>query len=173
MKVLLAVSLVVLALLSWVFQTQISEIRSTVQDQQKQIRTFQEKLTKDTNAAQYDLQEKCANQAQRDFQSSGYKQASATQAGETVDFSNHYNSELKKCLILVEGVNFKQGDFWTHKTLSDANERKIYGSYLWSFVKGKEDNPPLECSVVMPSREVRKCTSSEEFDSLIESYMGK
>jgi hypothetical protein len=64
----------------------------------------------------------------------GYK------TGDLAGYTNHYNSELKKCFILVETTDAKTtpGTIWTNKFLSDAHERKVYGAYSWRTDKVKK-----------------------------------
>jgi hypothetical protein len=57
--------------------------------------------------------------------------------------------------------------------LFDAYEGKTYGEYNWHTVKDKKywEVPPFMCKVVLPSGDDKLCTSDNEFDELIKTYM--
>jgi hypothetical protein len=55
----------------------------------------------------------------------------------------------------------------------DANERRQYATYLWISRQDKKywEVPPTTCELTPSLREKKFCTSREEFDAFIASYM--
>ncbi len=122
------------------------------------------------------LQEKCAEQAQKVFSDDGYAK------NPTAAYSSHYNPDLDKCFMEVfnsmEVMNAdaksSPGTFWTFYSVFDAFEGKVYGACAWHTVKDKKywEVSPVQCDVTLPSGEKRVCRSQDEFEKLIEVYMG-
>lgn len=119
--------------------------------------------------ASLDLQEKCAKQARVAFNNMSFRYR------DLASYTNHYNVKLNRCFIETEQEGVPQGNdtAWTYKFLSDANEGKIFGSYVWHTDKIKKywEVTPVQCEVTMLSGEQKVCKSSDEFDDLIKVYM--
>ena len=124
-----------------------------------------------------DLQATCAAQARKAFNEweREWKNDPEVKAGKTwktfsTDYQSHYNTKLKKCLMLITMMGNQSQ---TSVYLSDAYERRIYASYLWFAHETKKDweVPPITCELVPPLRQKKHCTSREEFDAFVADYM--
>ena len=140
-----------------------------IRQEREQIRQLNAKLDAMPKTASLDLQEKCATQAQKQFDELGWNK------NPMADFANHYSARLNKCFIEVEYTDTRtvRGEIITSKNVSDAFEGKVYGNYTWSTEKGTKfwEVPPLECKVTLPSGEEKVCDSADEFDELVKQYM--
>jgi hypothetical protein len=57
----------------------------------------------------------------------------------SIDDQNHYNTKIKKCLILIEKEASFSGDkFYTNIFLFDAFERREYATWTWASDKIKK-----------------------------------
>jgi uncharacterized coiled-coil protein SlyX len=148
---------------SWFFYSKLTALESTLGGQQQQIHALNEKLAARAKIDSLDLQERCSNQARKEFESLGYKFSSGD------DYESHCNAELNKCFILIKSYHANV----VFKFLSDAYEGKQYASYSYIAQKGNDyiEPRPLECKVTLPSGEVKSCNSDEEFTALIKIYM--
>ena len=83
-----------------------------------------------------DLQATCATQARKAFQEwenewrtgpfgRGYTTVSS-------DYQSHYNTKIKKCLLLIEATRMLGNQISTFVNLIDAYERRPYATYAWS-----------------------------------------
>jgi hypothetical protein len=133
-----------------------------------QVQELTAKLDSAPKTASLELQEKCAKQAREEFNA-------YWERDENADFTNHYNTKLNKCFVLIRYIDTKTvpGDIWTHRELFDAFESKDYGEYDWKTEKGKKywEVPPVVCKVTRSSGEETICHSSDEFDALVKEYM--
>jgi hypothetical protein len=126
-----------------------------------------------TSVASLDLQEKCAAQARKEYNASGWNN---TREHPTAGFTNHYNVKLGKCFMVVEDTTDakpRDGTVFTNKTVSDAFEGKSYAEYAWRSDKVKKywEVKPFVCRVTLPSGEEKHCESSDEWEQLIKAYM--
>jgi hypothetical protein len=143
---------------------------ASLREQRLVVQQLTARLASISKTASIDLQQKCARQAREEFTRDGWE--SRSMAG----FTNHYNSELGKCFILIGSTSDAKtppGTVFENKSLSDAFEGKSYAEYFWhsDTVKKYWEVPPLVCRVTMPSGEERVCHSSDEFDELVKVYM--
>jgi hypothetical protein len=116
-----------------------------------------------------ELQEKCANQAREEFKLYRWdKQDSA-------EFTSHYNMKLGRCFMEIRNSDSKSspGQVIVSRTVSDAFEGKVFGTYDWATQKDKKywEVPPLACNVMLPTGVETLCHSSEEFDQLVSQLM--
>src|SRR5712691_9516318 len=111
--------------------------------------------------------------AKKTFQDMGYK------PNDLAGFENHYNPRLNKCFVQVTHTDASNPKMiWTHRTVLDAFEGKVYGEYHWHTdpVKKYWEVPPFQCKVVplageasIPASEkFSNCKSEDEFNELIE-----
>jgi hypothetical protein len=125
-------------------------------------------FTVSANAQPLDLQATCAAQARKAFNKfePEWKNDPANKAFKTLstDYQSHYNTKLKKCLMLITMMGNQSQ---TSVYLSDAYERRIYAEYL-SF---SHEVPPITCELVPSPRQKKDCTSREEFDAFVAEYM--
>jgi hypothetical protein len=126
---------------------------------------------KNCNAQQasLDLQEKCSSKAESEFAKSDL------QSREQAVVTNHYNVKLDRCFIEIDQYYVMDhfGNLWNYKTVSDAYEGKIFGSYAWKSDKIKKywEVKPTECKVMDQNGQDLLCNSDVEFDNLIKIYM--
>ena len=114
---------------------------------------------------EYELQERCGKRAEEVFR----KEYENRNIGESwmSNYTNHYNRKLNKCFILVTSNFFPDKKFreeygiQTDKTLWDINEYKYYGE----FVKFSKSGVSY-CEVLG-----KRCSSENEWDSLVKPYM--
>ena len=71
-------------------------------------------------------------------------------------YQSHYNTKLKKCLLLFDLSNLSA-------ILIDASERRPFAYYLGL--------PPVTCELTPPFQEKTSCSSKEEFDAFVAKYM--
>jgi len=107
-----------------------------------------------------DLQTKCSAQAKIFFDY--YTGANKNQSNE---YSNHYNSKLNKCFVLIKHHALDGFDFDT-KDLFDAIEKSQYGS----FGSGSIGN---HCDLYSDGNKnnVKLCETEESFDVFVSGYM--
>src|SRR5262252_4942263 len=122
-------------------------------------------FTVSANAQPLDLQATCAAQTRKAFNEfeREWKNDPAGKAFKTLstDYQSHYNTKLKKCLMLITMMGNQSQ---TSVYLSDAYERRIYAEYLWF---SNETSPPSTCELIPSLREKKHCNSREEFDAFV------
>jgi hypothetical protein len=120
-----------------------------------------------------DDQERCAAQAQKAFQQleNDRKTGPFANVGGIIssDYESHYNTKLKKCLMLVE----TQASTGNSAMLMDAYERRTYAFYLWISRNDKKywEVPPTSCELAPTHSEKKYCADRDEFDAFVASYM--
>ena len=120
-----------------------------------------------------DDQERCASQARNTFQQweKDIKTGPFGGAASIIssDYESHYNTKLKKCLMLME----TQTSTGNSATLMDAYERRTYAFYLWVMREGKKywEVPPTSCELTPTHSEKKYCADRDEFDAFVASYM--
>jgi subtilisin family serine protease len=117
-------------------------------------------------APSLELQGRCAKQAAEVFKQEGY----GTEP--LADFTNHYSGKMGRCFVVISNTKVTGNVSSADKSLSDAFEGKVYGSYTWINSQGKKywEVAPSVCTVTLPSGEEKKCQSSEEWDELVKAY---
>jgi hypothetical protein len=111
-------------------------------------------------------QEMCAKQARAAFNEEKREGLS--------DYQNHFNTKLKKCLMLIETTAADGGRPHVSAMLIDANERRVYAAYYWYNAHGKKywEVPPTSCELdIHLSGQKTICSSREEFDAFVARYM--
>jgi hypothetical protein len=128
-------------------------------------------------AQSLDLQATCAAQAKKAFyeteaewKSDPYSKGFTTLSN---DYQSHYNTKLKKCLMLVETTRLFANQQNITVYLTDAYERRIYANYQWisSPTKKYWEVPPSICELIPSLKDKRHCNSREEFDAFVADYM--
>lgn len=77
--------------------------------------------------------------------------------------------------MLLETTTYDPSYTMTIKTLADAYEGRIYGDYGSNLVMDKGQvgaTHIFNCYVISPDGEKRICKTGDEFDSLVNPYMG-
>lgn len=131
------------------------------------LKNLQQKADPTLLAPNLELQQRCADRAAEVFKQEGL-------SGERfADFTNHYSAKLGRCFVVIHNSSMIGKAPSTSKSLSDAFEGKVYGSYGWINSQGKKywEVAPSECVVTLPSGDEKKCQSSEEWDELVKAYM--
>lgn len=61
----------------------------------------------------------------------------------------------------------------TGATLTDANEGRVYAIYIWigQDNKNHSETPPIACELIPSWADRRNCTSRNEFDAFVATYM--
>ena len=121
-----------------------------------------------------DLQAMCAEQARKAFQEweHAIKNDPEGKLFRTVSshYQRHYNTKLKKCLVLIEAIRMLDNQQSIVADLIDAFERRPYASYHGILREGKE-GAPMTCKLTASYRQKKKCTTREEFDAFVAGYM--
>jgi hypothetical protein len=128
-----------------------------------------------------DDQERCASQARKAFQEreSDSKKGPFGNLSETIssDYESHYNTKIKKCLMLIENTEWSKTSTNTlvSATLMDAYERHVYAAFSWASREGKKywEVPPSICDLMPVQQEKKNCASREEFDAFVAGYLEK
>jgi hypothetical protein len=166
LALLLFAAVLVLSYLLYRQHTTIIEQQHRLADLESKAATA--KTKSQSNSLEY--QEKCAEQARKTFDDLGYKPR------KMAVYENHYNAKFNKCFMLIENTDATYAPtIWTHRSLLDAYEGKVYGDYSWHTVKGKKywEVPPFMCKVALPTGEDHFCKSDDEFQELARIYMGQ
>jgi hypothetical protein len=117
----------------------------------------------------------CAKQARLAFQNWKGDATDKKLGTKTIsqDYQNHFSLKFNRCFILIEYM-FQMGpEFVTSVTLMDAYERRVYASYTWSTKKDKKywEVPPTLCLMTPASLQTTSCSSRDEFDEFVATYM--
>jgi hypothetical protein len=88
-------------------------------------------------------------------------------------YTNHYNTKLGKCLVLLEAHGMSEHKPARSKTLMDAFERRVYADYFWINTGPKKywEVAPKTCQITPSLRQTKTCNSEEEFDAFVAGYM--
>lgn len=113
---------------------------------------------------EYELQEKCGKRTEEVFRKEwGDGIHSEKDLSMTASYTNHYNKKLNKCFYLLTSNTLssksKNKTSYQFTSLWDINDNKEYGELI-------NDGVRINCHV----QEV-KCYSTEEWESLIKSYI--
>ena len=164
MKLAIALLGIALIILVGIIRTQ----SNNIVDLQREIRDLNAKLAGRSKADE--AQEKCAEQARRVFDASGYSK------NEFSAYASHYSAKLDKCMmrILHTDAQTSRGKaIWAYINVLDAFESKQYGTYAWRTETSKKFVvvPPDTCEVTLPTGEQETCHSMGEFEDLVKVYM--
>jgi hypothetical protein len=131
----------------------------TIQEQKKI-----DELVMKIDKCNLESQEKCARGAKQFFHDAGYEQKN-TLAG----YVCHYNKKLNKCFIEIGTTILNaNGSVSMAKNLFDAFEGKEYASFFRYVPKEKNYSAvkPQQCQMLD-----NHCTTEEEYDRFVKSYM--
>lgn len=165
---LIFVLLVAVCVLGWMVHAQTTSISAL----QSEVHKLEAK-TELKPVASLELQEKCAAQARKEYNASGWND---NKEHPMAGFTNHYNMTLGKCFMVVEDTSEakpRDGTFFKNKYVTDAFEGKSYAEYAWKSDKVKKywEVKPFVCKVTLPSAEDKNCESSDEWEELVKAYM--
>jgi len=138
---------------------------------EKQSQELKTELAKNKAAADFDFQSKCSRDAKAWFNENW----AGTKDAALLDYTNHFNKAQNKCFILVEyhySIDKKTGSWIGDLILyDDVYENSKYGDFSenhWISLQPKIESGDhvSECEVYG-----KKCTTEDEFNGLIRSYM--
>ncbi len=129
---------------------------------EKQNQEILSQLHRQEASQTYELEARCGEEAKRYFAENW--QWDKTTA--ILDYANHYNRSLTKCMILVTHQTFMNAnnEWQIALTLADIHERMDYGRFVENH--SGTDKPFLSCSV-----EGNACASEADFKSRVKPYM--
>ena len=136
---------------------------------EKQNQEMKGEISKLRAASDYDLQAKCSRDARAWFNENWSRDKNTM----LLDFTNHYNKNLNKCLALVE-FHFlfdpNSGSWTNDMTLWDIYENSKYGNYAESHLVYTK---PFRVEDQMNRCEMldKTCKTIEEFKAFVRSYM--
>ena len=128
-----------------------------------------------------EVQERCAAEASNTFRQlesendAKYDPATLIQKG-VDNFQSHYNSKLKRCLLLINRVaviplSTNLSNQQRQSFLVDANERRYYASYVETQL-ALETKPKIDRCELRPTMRYKTvCTSRDEFDAFVATYL--
>jgi len=107
----------------------------------------------------------CKAQAEKEFRKNWNEKGAS--------YQNHYNTKLKKCLMLIETLGQVGDQPSISKTLLDAYEGRVYATFYFVADKVKKywEVPPKECTLVPSFSNKRYCTTEEEFEEFVAQYL--
>lgn len=134
---------------------------------EKQNQDLQAAVKKDRNAADYELQAKCAKDSKTWFNENW----PADKTTILLTYTNHYNRALNKCFIEVEYHYKLYNESWINDiTVWDIYENEKYGNVSVNHMISKPDFHDSEtisgCKVYG-----RECKTVDEFNGLAHPYM--
>jgi hypothetical protein len=113
-------------------------------------------------------QRMCAAQAEHVFRSGGWSLAGAAVNGIIGAYSNHYNTRLGRCFMVMSTTS--PHNAFSTLVLTDAFEGTTYGSFYssWSANGG---TVVAECDLTIPNSEAKQCSSREQWLRLISPFI--
>ncbi len=113
-------------------------------------------------------QNMCSEQAKKKFHEDNSPNASGT------EYTSHYDPRTNVCYIRVHRFRMEGGIPSVSDAVYDAFEGRGYASYIWVNAQGKKywEVEPMECEVQPIGRGKVFCKSSDEFDTLVDTYFG-
>jgi hypothetical protein len=135
---------------------------------EKENEELKAEVKRNSAVADYDLQAKCAKDSRTWFKENW----SADKDTILLDYENHYTKAQNTCFVLVQyHYNFGPNGSWINDmTLWNIYENAKYGSFAESttvhFKPSFETTKSVSTCVVHG----KKCTTQEEFNSLIRPY---
>lgn len=152
MKIAIAILILIVVGLGW----QLNGEMATNNRQRGQIAALTSKLIDKTARENFELQEKCAKQADKVFRELGYNlNADSNQS--------HFNVKLNRCFM-----SFGTGSVgkFPSKYLIDAYEQRQYAEYF-VFIEGRSEG----CSLTPLGEKEHSCKSKEEYNEFVAKYM--
>jgi hypothetical protein len=154
MKVAVATLIAIVLVLAWLLNAE----TKTTREQQNQIAALTSKLADKVARENLELQQKCAQQAEKIFMQLGYRMDRPT-LGISATYQSHYNAKLGKCFMTLDSTG--AGD---HRFLFDAYEQREYAEYMAMPAR-------LNCKLIPSSGRETLCKSEEEYKAFAATYM--
>lgn len=126
-----------------------------------------------------DFHARCATEAQKLFQEAGHdanvNPLVSPIAPVSRHYQSHYNTRLKKCLMLLEENQYVANQTVTSATLIDTDDRYLYAFYLyvWRAEEEKEglQNSPAMCELNPDLQTKIQCDGRRQFDAFVARYL--
>jgi hypothetical protein len=117
----------------------------------------------------------CAQQAEKVFKAYNNAGSVPDYKPITSNYQSHYNTNLRKCLILVDEMSELKGEMLTTSELLDAFENRQIADYIWQTKEGKKfwEVPPLYCVLNPAGGSETNCSSRQEFDAFVSKLMAQ
>jgi len=121
-----------------------------------------QRLTEQTNAALWQREQECSTRAEHFFNESSWSEKGNT------SYESHFNHRLNRCFISVRSNTFEATSIFYYKVLADVNDVKTIGEYDKQVMHGVADYTvkPFVCSMLE-----KYCTTDDEFDAFVKTYM--
>jgi hypothetical protein len=89
-------------------------------------------------------------------------------------YTSHFDPSVNVCYVWVRWGKIDKNGASFADTISDAFEGRIYASYMWINLQGKQaaEVTPTICSVKPRGQDEITCKSEEEFVRLVDKYFG-
>ena len=125
-------------------------------------------LCSHASAQSLDNQERCSLQAKKEYDL--WKADQIRLQLISSEYQSHFNTKISKCLMLLT-ADYVGGS--NLKFLEDSFERRIYAMYYWSPSSTKKywEVPPSICELTPSTLGKKNCSSVDEFDSFVATYL--
>lgn len=147
-----------------------------VAELEKQNAELKAEVDKRQKTDNFELQGRCAKDA-RDWFNGNYIATSREKDTQFLDFTDHYNAKLNKCLIVVEyhynsHLVGARGESWTNDmTLFDVYENYKAATFSENHYIYWKPTPSTNQEVTTCEVEGTNCKTLDEFDNLLRRYM--
>lgn len=118
-------------------------------------------------------QKMCAEQARR-FYKEGTDYSSPGDHVLKNEFTSHFDATSNVCYVRIDYNTIKDKQITASSYVFDAFEGRGFASYIWFSEENKKawQVKPVDCQVGPIKGETMYCTSSGEFEKLVERYFG-
>ncbi len=144
------------------------EVSAKIQGLETEVSELKKEVAEAHKSGDLSLQERCARQAKTAFTDMGYGKDGLS------SYVNHYSPKLGKCFMSIDDTSSQNGATLQSKTLMDAFEGRVYGTFLWRNSQNSGKNfwevAPFQCQVQINGKETA-CQSAIEFENLATSYL--
>jgi hypothetical protein len=148
---------------------------SACQDQkiaalEKQNQELRSASGKRSTAEDYDFQAKCSKDARTWFNDNWSRDKDTV----LLNFTNHYNKAMNKCMILVEyhySNGYGDGSWTNHISLTDVYENVRYGDFAENHMIHFKPTYTEGDTVITCEMGRDKCKTIDEFNGFVNPYM--
>jgi hypothetical protein len=90
------------------------------------------------------------------------------------EFTSHYDPATKACYVRINVTVFEDKKAAVSSYIFDAFEGRSLGTYLWFSYPQKKywEVKPTMCNVKPAGSPKQSCTSTEEFEALVDKFFG-
>ncbi len=116
----------------------------------------------------------CADQAKKFFNDTDFADNSKHPLKN--EFTSHYDASKKSCYVRIDYTTRTVGtkEVTVSSYVFDAFEGRNVASYTWISETGKKywDVKPIECSIKPTGEPKTYCTTTEEFEAVVDKLFG-